>query len=427
MLSFAAMRFNPLYLALLLCLCLLGTWGLLELTQNNNWPQMAVKVDSAVVVERQLNQQAKTKISVSSQAPTVKALADSASEKKSDMDAFLLKAQALLLGHYPQQAAQYIESIYSQISSQDLNEFKRLFYQQASIYQKSDDVERQKQLSMVAGDLFDDMLFWDNAVYLAISQKDWSNALVSLRRSTSLENQPDVLQKKLFELVKVASHLRAHYETLGDQLGIKALYQELYDEHPSYPRFQLELAQSHLRLGNKNLAQPLLKQLQYDPELGAIAKQKLTSIEERDSTAVIARASDDLDRKPTDMVVPLRRVGNSLVVAGSVNGRSVSLLLDTGASITALSQDLISRLDLQATGNSVQLSTANGVTRSRLYRISKMRLGRVFIQDAVVAEIDLRASGSFQGLLGTDILNNADPRYSYVIDNSKNALIFRRK
>ncbi len=56
-----------------------------------------------------------------------------------------------------------------------------------------------------------------------------------------------------------------------------------------------------------------------------------------------------------------------------------------------------------------------------------MRLGRVFVEDAVVAEIDLRASGSFQGLLGTDILNKADPRYSYVIDNSKNALIFRRK
>jgi clan AA aspartic protease (TIGR02281 family) len=150
-------------------------------------------------------------------------------------------------------------------------------------------------------------------------------------------------------------------------------------------------------------------------------------MQKSDSIAVIASSPDDLDSQPTDMVVPLRRVGNSLVVPGSINGRSVSLLLDTGASITALSQDMISRLNLQATGDSVQLSTANGVTKARLYRISKMRLGRVFVRDAVVAEIDLRASGSFQGLLGTDILNNADPRYSYLIDNSKNALIFRRK
>jgi clan AA aspartic protease (TIGR02281 family) len=420
------MRFNPLFSALFLSLCVIGTWGLLELIQNNQAPKAQVDISATSLLSQQFDQQPEQIVAPNKPLLT-KAATASKAEKATEIDAFLVKAQALLLDHYPQQAAHYIESIYSQISSQDLIAFKRLFHLQASDYQASGDTERQKQLSMVAGDLFDDVRFWDNAVYLALSQKDWSNALISLRHSTSLENQPDVLQKKLFDLVKVASHLRAHYETLGDQLGIKELYQALYDEHPSYPRFQLELAQSHLRLGNKNLARPLLKQLQYDPELGAIAEQKLTDIEKSGSTAVVARATDDPDRRPTDMVVPLRRVGNSLVVAGSVNGRSVSLLLDTGASITALSQDLISRLNLQATGDSVQLSTANGVTNASLYRISKMRLGRVFVEDAVVAGIDLRASGSFQGLLGTDILNKADPRYSYVIDNSKNALIFRRK
>jgi hypothetical protein len=258
------MRFNPSFLALLICLCLLGTWGVLELAQNDQTSQLQVEVSSERAVEALFNQQPK-QIATSNQLLITKIAVHVEQQKDAEIDTFLAKLRTFLRGHHPQQAAHYIESIYSQISSQDLIEFKRLFHLQASDYQKSGDTERQKQLSMVAGDLFDDVSFWDNAAYLASSQKDWSNALVSLRRSTYLENQPDILEEKLFDLVKVASHLRAHYETLGDQLGIKALYQELYDEHPSYPRFQLELAQSHLRLGNKNLAKPLLKQLQYDP------------------------------------------------------------------------------------------------------------------------------------------------------------------
>jgi len=45
----------------------------------------------------------------------------------------------------------------------------------------------------------------------------------------------------------------------------------------------------------------------------------------------------------------------------------------------------------------------------------------------VIAEIEFSSNSPFQGLLGTDLLNQLDTNYSYIIDNQKNALIFRAK
>ena len=340
--------------------------------------------------------------------------------------AHLSHIQALLAKSLPHEAAQYIEGIYSDISSQDLASISRLYWTQARNYSQPANNERLKQLYLVAGKLFDDIEFWDGAAQVAASQKDWTVALEALRRSTALENRPELLEKKLLVLVRYASQLRAQHEALGDELGVRALYQELYREHPNYPRFQLELAQSYLRSGDSKAALPLLKQLQYDPELGAIAKLKLANLEKQAASQPIQPApAKDLDRRANDIVVPLRRLGNSFLVSGSVNGVNLTLLLDTGASITAISKDLIKRLKLEATGQVINLSTANGLTTSRLFRVDKLRLGRLYVEDSVVAEIDLGGSREFQALLGTDLLNQADPRYSYVIDNTKNALIFR--
>ena len=111
----------------------------------------------------------------------------------------------------------------------------------------------------------------------------------------------------------------------------------------------------------------------------------------------------------------------------TIENTSARLLLDTGASITSLSSNLVRRLKLVPTGRSIRLGTANGIANARLYRIEQLRFGSVVLQDMVVAEIDLGNNRGFQGLLGTDALNQLKPQYSYVIDNHASALIFRKR
>lgn len=124
--------------------------------------------------------------------------------------------------------------------------------------------------------------------------------------------------------------------------------------------------------------------------------------------------------------MPLITAGSSFLIDVTIEQQSSRLLLDTGASITALSTELIKQLNLSPTGQSIQLSTANGVTNARLYRVKNLRLGQLILKNMIVAEIHMGRRSRFQGLLGTDALNQFNPRYSYIIDNQKSALIFRQ-
>jgi len=115
------------------------------------------------------------------------------------------------------------------------------------------------------------------------------------------------------------------------------------------------------------------------------------------------------------------------VVDAQIERRQTRLLLDTGASITALSRDLVSQLNLQPLNRQIRLNTANGSTTANLYRVRRLRLGNLELRDLVIADIDLGGASRFQGLLGTDALNQLRQDYDYVIDNRQKALIFRRR
>jgi len=319
-------------------------------------------------------------------------------------------------------AAIQINDHYSLFSSEDLRLLKRLFLNK---YSNEKRLKSAQSMLKHASQALNDIDIWSALADVSVNLKDWSSALDAQLHVSELAYQPGHLELVLNQLVESASHIRASMEARGNEIGIRELYQQLYDAHSSHPRFQLELAQAHLRLDNVEAAKRLLEQLQYDPELGQLAAQKLSNLDTASATPTLKPKPE---REPaSDIVVPLTRIGNSFVVDTSINGRSTPLLLDTGASITSLSSSLIARLNLEPAGRSIRLSTANGITQAQLYRAKKLRLGRLYLDDLVVAEIDLGRNARFQGLLGTDLLNRINNEYSYLIDNRQNALIFRRR
>ena len=85
---------------------------------------------------------------------------------------------------------------------------------------------------------------------------------------------------------------------------------------------------------------------------------------------------------------------------GSVNGRAVDFLVDTGATGTAISAALASELGLEAIG-AVQSSTAGGVVTGQVVRVDVVLQGGVSAQRLRV--VALRALGT-NPLLGMDVL-----------------------
>lgn len=343
------------------------------------------------------------------------------------------KIEQFILANRWNDAVSVIDKVYQQANAQELDLFKQQVMDHAKhLTDKHNDLHASALLEAYTN-VFDDVDAWRELGASTARLSNWDTAVAAYLNASRLEHQPEALESLMQAVIRSAAHSRASLEQQDDNIGVLLLYQHLYDQRPNYARFQLELAQSFLRLGDDASAIPLLEVLQYDPELGSIGKQKLATIEQRREKLVIARQEERStehqadNRRRSDIVVPLIRSGNSFILDVDVNSRSVRMLLDTGASITALSANLISTLNLEPTGRYIQLTTANGVRRSQLFKSKTLQIGRFEINNLVIAEIDLSRSHGIQGLLGTDVLNKIDTQYSYLIDNQSNSLIFRRK
>jgi aspartyl protease family protein len=92
---------------------------------------------------------------------------------------------------------------------------------------------------------------------------------------------------------------------------------------------------------------------------------------------------------------------------GQINGRTVSFVIDTGATVIALPSSDAARIGLDyQKGQRVMMRTANGVTVGYLVQLDTVSLGNVTLHgvDAVVME----GSGLTFPLLGMSFLNRMD-------------------
>ena len=132
--------------------------------------------------------------------------------------------------------------------------------------------------------------------------------------------------------------------------------------------------------------------------------------------------------KPTTLVpdqplhaIALQRRGDHFLVPAAINGADeLALIIDTGASITTLSQDSFRALDrsgFQFIGTRL-FNTPNGRTRGDIYRASSLQLGEHDVSGLEIAVLDFETSGGFDGLLGMNVLRN----YRFEIEQERGLL-----
>jgi clan AA aspartic protease (TIGR02281 family) len=92
----------------------------------------------------------------------------------------------------------------------------------------------------------------------------------------------------------------------------------------------------------------------------------------------------------------------SWVVDAIISGGQVSMVVDTGAMITVIPQEVAEELGLHGE-YSETINTANGETRAAPVRVGNFKVGGIAIQDVVI-HIAPKLPHD-RGLLGTDILN----------------------
>ncbi|MCH2191192.1 MAG: retroviral-like aspartic protease family protein [Gammaproteobacteria bacterium] len=330
-----------------------------------------------------------------------------------------IKLQELVLNHY------------SVLNTKELRQIYRSLHLKASSLRRLEKSRESIALLKTIAAIFDDKESWKLIGLETALQKDWPTSYEALLKASRLEN--DSLQ--LTELLKNLSHAANLYtSSLLERKDFESalnVAESLYFSHPTFPQFQYNYAQALVAVGRLSEAKNILLSLKNEPNFKIQSEELLSNIEaiatktQLDSKTNQSAALSTGEAAESSVEIPLNRFGTSFLAKTKINKRSVSLLLDTGASITALGSQTIQTLGLTPLGQTITLDTANGRTQSKLYRANSIELNGVIIQNVVIASIEMPYNPNFVGLLGTDILNGQTDSYSFVLDTSKPALIFK--
>jgi len=189
------------------------------------------------------------------------------------------------------------------------------------------------------------------------------------------------------------------------------------------PTFEYQQALAHLRSGDEAFAIAQFNQLLDDNEVGELARQALSSLTDTTEAPTIVY-SDPFDGAD---LIALERLGNQFAV-DLLNSRqdSVKLLIDTGASMTAVSTSSFNTLN--ASGDAVEqerrvFRTANGLIQGTVFLVPELILGAQRLQNAQIAVIDFDNNRGIDGLLGMNILG----QFRFHIDQEKSQLLLGKK
>jgi clan AA aspartic protease (TIGR02281 family) len=185
------------------------------------------------------------------------------------------------------------------------------------------------------------------------------------------------------------------------------------------PRHRLREAAISLELGNEYSARELLLPLRESELLGSEARDMLARMESWQQSSPAP--------PPPGQAVPLRRRGQHYLVDLSLNGTSaVTLLIDTGASVTVLKQESFKRLSRNSHYDYLGwrlFNTANGFTRGNIYRAQGLRIGDEQLANVDLAILDFRQDPDIDGLLGMNVLQN----FRFQIDQDRELLYLQRR
>lgn len=119
--------------------------------------------------------------------------------------------------------------------------------------------------------------------------------------------------------------------------------------------------------------------------------------------------------------IQLERLGEHYIASLRLNNRiEVKMLMDTGASISALDYQFTQTQGMRGNGDKIRLATASGQVEADLFSISSTEFGAYKIANLEFAGIDLGGSSQrqYQGLLGMDILG----KFEFYLDQREAVL-----
>jgi clan AA aspartic protease (TIGR02281 family) len=181
---------------------------------------------------------------------------------------------------------------------------------------------------------------------------------------------------------------------------------------------RLRQAQLSIQTGSMASAREILADLIQEPSVSAEAEQVMLNHQQELSLGKGNKMAMKNDY--SDQVALVSR-GNQYLTNLEIEENTVALLIDTGASMTTLSQAAFHALSSKHTFDPMgqrMFSTANGITKGDIYRVERLKLGKFTLNGAQLAVLDFTMPAGVDGLLGMNVL----AQFRFHIDQEKQLL-----
>jgi clan AA aspartic protease (TIGR02281 family) len=235
-------------------------------------------------------------------------------------------------------------------------------------------------------------------------------AIEVLFQAKSYAYTPELIEQTGSAIRSAVGNYNAQLLVRKDYIAQLNLYKRLTELEPEYTLHFIMLAETYLALGN------------------VVDARKALALTEHDSS-VLELANDIHRRIETDMAadkqyaaeVSLQALGNQFLVDAVLNNaQNAVLLLDTGASLSIISPELLRMLAIpyQSTGRTAWFSTAGGRIKAPVVTLDSLALDAVVVENIEVGVIGEFDDSPFDGLLGMNFLRY----FKFFIDQNERKL-----
>jgi clan AA aspartic protease (TIGR02281 family) len=206
---------------------------------------------------------------------------------------------------------------------------------------------------------------------------------------------------------------------------ILAMFVEpLLQLEPNNRLYILSLAMAYAELFQEGLMENVLASLDFDdPDAQKIRKlilaQKVTVSNNENDALDTANETTNIGRP-----IPLKQFGDQYVVEAKLSSNPVALLIDTGASVTAISKKYFNNLSNRYKVNYLgrfSIGTAGGSIMARMYQFQELTINHVTVQNLPVLVLPMLDIENADGLLGMNFLREFD----FKIDQQQSVMLIR--
>jgi clan AA aspartic protease (TIGR02281 family) len=178
------------------------------------------------------------------------------------------------------------------------------------------------------------------------------------------------------------------------------------DDRDSF--YSFTLAELYMDLEKTGEAALLLESLEYDETYGEKATKHMKNIKEEES------------EKEYEYSIPLKRYGAHFSVLVTLDGTTLNLMLDTGATFIFIDEDKASMLEV--VHNNLSLRTAGNTIQATLCKASLLQMGNLQLENMEVTVAPFKRNG-IDGLLGMNFFK----RFNFFIDQDESVLYLDTK